>query len=147
MEAGRRFFLGRYRELGRSLTGDETSPQSIRVNTLRAGDEELLGKLRGLGVRLSRVPYLDHGYSVEDSGFSLGASIEYLLGLYSLQEAAAQLPAQALGATGEDVVLDMCAAPGGKTTQLAAYMGNGGVLVAVDASRGRVYALMNNLER
>ncbi|MBN2336875.1 RsmB/NOP family class I SAM-dependent RNA methyltransferase [Candidatus Bathyarchaeota archaeon] len=146
-ETNRRLFLDRYRELGRSLTGEESTPQAIRVNTLKTGDAELVETLTGLGVKLRRIPYLDHGYAVEETGFSLGASIEYLLGLYSLQETAAQLPVQALKPKAGDVALDMCAAPGGKTTQMAAYMGNRGVLYAVDVSRERAYALENNLER
>ena len=144
---GREFFLGRYAELGRILTGDEKVPQAIRVNSLRAADREVVEALTGEGVQLRKIPYLDHGYEVISSGFSLGASLEYLLGLYSIQEAASQLPAQALRSGPGDVVLDMCSAPGGKTTQMAAYMRNSGVMCAVDSSRDRLYAVENSLER
>jgi len=146
-ETNRQFFLDRYRVLGHRLTGDEETPQAIRVNTLKTSDAEVTATLRGLGVRLAKVPYLDHGYVAEESRFSLGASIEYLLGLYSLQESASQYAAQTLAPEAGDTVLDMCAAPGGKTTQIAAYMGNRGLLYAVDADVERVYALENNLER
>jgi NOL1/NOP2/sun family putative RNA methylase len=144
---GRGFFLGRYRELGRALTGDESAAQAIRVNPLKASDGELIKALASAGVELQRVPFLDHGYRVVHAGFSLGATLEYLLGLYSLQEAASQLPVQALSPGPGDMALDMCSAPGGKTTQMAAYMGNGGVLIAVDSSRDRLYAVENSLER
>ena len=144
---GREFFLGRYRELGRALTGDESAAQAIRVNPLKASDGELIEALTSAGVELQRVPFLDHGYRVIHAGFSLGATLEYLLGLYSLQEAASQLPVQALSPGSGDVALDMCSAPGGKTTQMAAYMGNCGVLYAVDSSRDRLYAVENSLER
>jgi NOL1/NOP2/sun family putative RNA methylase len=144
---GREFFLGRYAELGRSLTGEETIPQAIRVNPLRAADGEVVEALAGEGVQLRKIPYLDHGYEVVSSRFSLGASLEYLLGLYSIQEAASQLPAQVLRPRPGDAALDMCSAPGGKTTQMAAYMGNGGVLCAVDSNRDRLYAVENSLER
>jgi NOL1/NOP2/sun family putative RNA methylase len=146
-ETGKQFFLDRYRMLGHRLTGDEKTPQAIRVNTIKTSDAEIVETLTSLGVKLTRVPYLDHGYVVEESGFSLGASIEYLLGLYSLQETASQFATQTLAPNAGDVVLDMCAAPGGKTTQIAAYMGNKGLLYAVDVDRRRVYALENNLER
>jgi len=146
-ETNKQFFLNRYRMLGHRLTGDESTPQAIRVNTVKTSDAKLLETLTGLGVKLVKVPYLDHGYIVEESGFSLGASIEYLLGLYSLQESASQYAAQTLAPSAGDTVLDMCAAPGGKTTQIAAYMGNRGLLYAVDADMKRTYALENNLER
>jgi len=146
-ETNKQFFLDRYRELGHRLTGDEKTPQAIRVNTIKTSDVELLETLTSLDIKLAKVPYLDHGYVVEESGFSLGASIEYLLGLYSLQESASQFAAQTLAPNAGDTVLDMCAAPGGKTTQIAAYMGNRGLLYAVDADRERIYALENNLER
>lgn len=144
---GRDFFLGRYTELGRSLTGEEAATQAIRVNPLRAADGEVVEALLGEGVQLRKIPCLDHGYEVVSSGFSLGASLEYLLGLYSIQEAASQLPVQVLGPGPGDVALDMCSAPGGKTTQMAAYMGNSGVIYAVDSSRERLYAVENSLER
>lgn len=147
LSRGREFFLGRYRMLGRDLTGDESTPQAIRVNPLKIRDAELLEIMSSVGVGLEKLPFLDHGYRVTSSGFSLGSTIEYLLGLYSLQEAASQLPVQALQPGPGDAALDMCSAPGGKTTQMAAYMGNRGSLYAVDSSRERLYAVENNLER
>jgi NOL1/NOP2/sun family putative RNA methylase len=144
---GRELFLERYAELGCNLTGEEVTPQAIRVNPLRAEDAEVVDTLSGEGVRLRKIPYLDHGYEVVSSGFSLGASLEYLLGLYSIQEPASQLPVQALAPGPGDTALDMCSAPGGKTTQMAVYMENGGALYAVDISRDRLYAVENNLER
>jgi len=146
-ETNKQFFLDRYRMLGQRLTGDEKTPQAIRVNTIKTSDAEIIETLTSLGVKLTRLSYLDHGYVVEESEFSLGASIEYLLGLFSLQESASQFAAQTLAPNAGDTVLDMCAAPGGKTTQIAAYMGNRGLLYAVDADRERIYALENNLER
>ncbi len=146
-ETNKQFFLDRYRELGHRLTGDEKTPQAIRMNTIKTSDAEIMETLTSLDIKLTIVPYLDHGYVVEESGFSLGASIEYLLGLYSLQESASMYAAQTLAPNSGDTVLDMCAAPGGKTTQMAAYMGNRGQLYAVDVDRRRVYALENNLER
>jgi len=146
-EAGKKFFLDRYLSLGHRLTGDESTSQAIRVNTLKTTDDEITETLTALGVELAKVPFLDHGYIVEESGFSLGASIEYLLGLFSLQESGSQYAAQTLAPEAGDTVLDMCAAPGGKTTQIAAYMENRGLLYAVDANIERVYALENNLER
>ena len=133
--------------MGSTLTGDETTPKAIRINPLRTTDEILVETLTEQGVELEKIPYLDHGYKVQYSPFSLGASIEYLLGQYSLQETASQYPVQALLPTTEDRLLDMASAPGGKTTQAAAYMQNKGIIVAVDINRDRLFATENNVER
>ncbi len=140
-------FLDRYRQLGHEITGDEAPSKSLRVNTLKAESEWLLERLKGLGVSLRKIEYLRDGYVIEESPFSLGASFEYLLGYYTLQEAASQFPVEALGPKPGEAVLDMCAAPGIKTTQLAAHMENQGAVVAVDVDRSRLYALENSLER
>lgn len=139
--------MERYRAMGSTLTGDETTSQAIRVNPLRTKDEKLVETLTEQGVELEKIPCLDHGFKVIDSPFSLGASIEYLLGYYSLQETASQYPVQALQPRQEDRLLDMASAPGGKTTQAAAYMQNKGIIVAVDINRDRLFATENNVER
>jgi NOL1/NOP2/sun family putative RNA methylase len=133
--------------MGHELRGDERTRRAIRVNTLLAAKEGVVARLETRGVKLTGIPWLRDGLHVEGGETSVGASFEYLLGLYSIQEAAAQFPVEVLAPTGGEVVLDMCAAPGGKTTQMAAWMGNRGVVVAVDMRRDRLYALENNLER
>ena len=140
-------FLERYRQLGHELTGDERAQKALRVNTLKTDDAVLVERLRSLGASLRKIEYLRDGYAIEGSPFSLGASFEYLLGHYAIQEAASQFPVEVLGPQPGETVLDMCAAPGGKTTQIAAHMGNRGAVVAVDIDRGRLYALENSLER
>jgi NOL1/NOP2/sun family putative RNA methylase len=133
--------------MGANLSGFETTPQAIRVNPLKTQASDLIDTLSSQGVELEKIPYLDHGYRVRWSPFSLGASVEYLLGLYSLQESASQYPMQVLNPTSSDKVLDMASAPGGKTTQAAAYMQNRGIIVALDISRDRLFATENNVER
>jgi 16S rRNA C967 or C1407 C5-methylase (RsmB/RsmF family) len=105
--SGREWFIQRYRAMGSSLTGDETTPQAIRINPLKISDAGLIETLKEQGVKLEKIPYLDHGYKVLESPFSLGASIEYLLGMYSLQETASQYPVQVLKLTPSDRLLDM----------------------------------------
>jgi len=144
---GAGFFLDRYRAMGHELLGRERTRRAIRVNTLLAGKKEVTRRLESRGVSLTVVPWLKDGLYVEGGESSLGASFEYLLGLYSIQEAAAQFPVEVLAPQAGEVVLDMCAAPGGKTTQNAVWMKNKGVVVAVDIRRERLYALENNLER
>ncbi len=140
-------FLDRYRAMGHELRGDERTRRAIRVNTLLAGRDEVVGRLEARGVKPTGIPWLRDGPHGEGGESSVGASVEYHLGLYSIQEAAAQFPVEVLAPAAGEAVLDMCAAPGGKTTQMAAWMGNKGVIVAVDVRRDRLYALENNLER
>ncbi len=144
---GASLFLDRYRQMNHKLSGNERSRQAIRVNTLKTSKEELERKLKARGVKLINISWLRDGFYVEGGKTSVGATFEYLLGLYSIQEAAAQFPVEILAPNSSDVVLDMCAAPGGKTTQIAAWMEDKGVIVAVDIRRDRLYALENNLER
>jgi NOL1/NOP2/sun family putative RNA methylase len=143
---GKEFFVGRYRRLGWEFR--EASPrQAIRVNVMNVGGVDVVGRLRDLGVELEKVPFLQNGYWVVRSDFSVGATVEYLLGYYSIQEAAAQIPATLFTDLKGKTVLDACAAPGGKTVQLADLMGNTGVIVALDVNGRRLKALMNQLER
>lgn len=144
--SGREFFLGRYAELGWQYAEPQLR-QAIRINTFNAKGKGLVERLKGLGVQLQKVPFLEQGYWVEDSKVSVGATAEYLLGFYSVQEAAAQIPATLFSALKGKKVLDAAAAPGGKTVQLADLMGNIGVVVALDVDKRRVNALSNHLER
>jgi tRNA (cytosine40_48-C5)-methyltransferase len=141
------FFLNRYKELGQNIDPEECQLKtSIRVNTLKISDAQLVKRLKQRKITLSKIPWLDHGYYSE-SEFSAGSTQEYLQGFYYVQEAAAQVPAMILNPNKDDVVLDMCAAPGGKTCQLAQYMENKGTLIALDNNKPRLASLKNNLER
>lgn len=144
--SGKEFFVNRYEQLGWKFV--ETTPrQAIRINVTNAKGKNLEERLRIGGVRLEKVPFLESGYWVCESSVSVGATAEYLLGLYSIQEAAAQIPATLFTDLKDKKVLDACAAPGGKTVQLADLMGNSGLIVALDVSKKRLAALANHLER
>jgi NOL1/NOP2/sun family putative RNA methylase len=144
--SGKEFFASRYQQLGWKLENAEPR-QAIRINTLNAKGKSLVERLRSLGVQLEPVPFLETGYWVQRSKVSVGATAEYLLGLYSIQEAAAQIPATLFTAFKHKTVLDACAAPGGKTVQLSDLMANSGAIVALDVQKKRLNALANHLER
>src|SRR3990172_4708641 len=144
--AGKEFFLKRYKQLGGEVA-DVKTHSTLRVNTLKTTAKELIARLEKLGVKLERIPFTKNGYAVVQSKFSLGAITEYLLGYYYLQEAAAQLPVEVLDPKPTDVILAACAAPGGKTTQLAQHMDNQGTIVAYDLKQHRIPGLIMNLER
>lgn len=144
--SGKEYFLRRYEELGWKYT--EVQPKhSIRINTMNAREEDMVERLESRGIELEKIHFLEKGYWIRRSPFSLGATSEYLLGLYSIQEAAAQIPATLFSSLKRKVVLDGCAAPGGKTVQLADLMENTGAIVALDIRKRRLRALANHLER
>jgi NOL1/NOP2/sun family putative RNA methylase len=125
----------------------EVKPKyALRINTLKTNGSFMKSALEKKGVKLFPIPGVKNGFWYE-ADFSLGATPEYLLGHYYLQEAASQLPVLALEPKAGDVVLDMAAAPGSKTTQLAQLMRDKGVIVALDSDHLRIDALRNNLER
>ena len=143
---GKEFFTDRYKQLGWEFE-DAQPRQAIRINVTNTKGKNLEKRLQAIGVQLEKIPFLETGYWVRSSKVSVGATAEYLLGLYSIQEAAAQIPATMFSGLRGKKVLDACAAPGGKTVQLADFMGNTGVLVALDVKKRRLAALSNHLER
>ena len=144
--SGKNFFVERYSKLGWNFK-EKAPRQAIRLNKAQAEGKNLPARLRNNCVRLEKIPFLDYGYWVTDSKVSVGATAEYLLGLYSIQEAAAQIPVTLFSSLNQKVVLDACAAPGGKTVQTADLMGNTGVVIALDINDRRIAVLANNLER
>ncbi|GFO32000.1 ribosomal RNA small subunit methyltransferase f [Plakobranchus ocellatus] len=87
------------------------------------------------------------GLTVFDTKVPLGATPEYLAGHYMLQGGASFLPVMALAPQERERILDMCAAPGGKSTYIAALMKNTGLLWSNDANRERCKAIVSNLHR
>ena len=144
--SGKQFFVDRYEKLGWNFC-EVKARQAIRINDSNAKGKNVLERLRHDGVTLDGIPFLENGYWVRRSRVSVGATAEYLLGLYSIQEAAAQIPATLFSDLKGKMVLDACAAPGGKTVQLADLMDNTGVIVALDVDKRRLSALANHLER
>jgi NOL1/NOP2/sun family putative RNA methylase len=142
----KKFFVTRYEELGWEYK-DVKPRQTIRINSINTKEVVVTKRLRSLGIKLEKIPFLKNGYWICKSKFSVGATSEYLLGLYSIQEAAAQIPATLFTELKDKVVLDACAAPGGKTVQLADLMRNTGAIIALDVRKRRLTALSNHLER
>lgn len=123
-------------------------PLVIRTNTLRTHRRELAHSLINRGVTLEPVgKWSKVGLQVFESQVPLGATPEYLAGHYILQAASSFLPVMALAPQENERVLDMAAAPGGKTTYAAALMRNTGVVFANDASKVRAKGLIGNIHR
>lgn len=116
--------------------------KAIRTNTIKITKEDLVNRLKW---KTEQVPWFDDGMFV--SATNLASTLEYYLGYYYIQDAASMIPPLLLDAKEEDIVLDMTAAPGSKTTQIAAMMNNKGVIIANDSELRRLRALRFNLQR
>lgn len=123
-------------------------PIVIRTNTLRTHRRELAQSLINRGVQLEPVgKWSKVGLQIFESQVPLGATPEYLAGHYILQAASSFLPVMALAPQEHERVLDMTAAPGGKTTHIAALMKNTGCIFANDANKDRAKGLIGNIHR
>ncbi len=126
--------------------------RSIRVNTLKIGLEQLRQRL-GAGFRLEQIPWCREGFFIEHLGQGdeyrrdIGNLPEHSLGYFFIQEAASMIPPVVLDPQPGENILDMCASPGAKTTQIAQYMKNTGALVANDYRLDRIKALGLNVQR
>jgi len=120
--------------------------QYIRANTLKTQTDDLEAALRSKGFEL-KTTILPEVLSVVNAPFSLGATTEYLLGHYYIQDISSCMAVDMLDVQLGHTVLDMAAAPGGKTTYIAQKMSNTGSIVALETNRRRARSLSFNLMR
>lgn len=126
---------------------DKPRPTVIRVNTLLKRPKELVMLLSARGMELESLAWCDHAFAVYGARVPIGATPEYLAGYYAIQGASSLLPVLALDVKPRQVVLDMCAAPGGKAAFIGALLKNTGTLFCVDVNKERAKALRANLQR
>ncbi|MEE6527141.1 hypothetical protein FKM82_028268, partial [Ascaphus truei] len=123
-------------------------PLTIRTNTLKTRRRDLAQALINRGVNLDPLgKWSKTGLVIYDSSVPIGATPEYLAGHYMLQGASSLLPVIALAPQENERVLDMCCAPGGKTSYIAQLMKNTGVIVANDMNSERLKSVVGNLHR
>jgi len=117
----------------------------LRVNTLKISPHGFRSLSR---FQLEPIAWCDEGFLVGEAGEACpGRHPHHAAGLYYLQDPSAMLPAALLDVQPGDLVLDACAAPGGKATQIGACLKNRGLLAANDAVRARAALLADNLEQ
>ncbi len=124
--------------------------RSIRVNTLRISVGAFIVMMEPKDWAFEPIPWCDSGFWITVPNIdSIGNTVEHLQGLFYIQEASSMLPPIALfdELSSADNVLDMAAAPGSKTTQIAAMMGNQGLLIANEYSASRIKMLHANIVR
>lgn len=114
----------------------------LRINTAKIPTEDFL---KISPYKLSPVPWIDNGFYY-DADVLPSRHPYYFAGLYYLQEPSAMTPANVLTINPGDRVLDLCAAPGGKSTELGAKLKRTGLLISNDISASRAKALLKNIE-
>ena len=122
--------------------------KSIRVNTLKISVPDLTKRLADR-FNLEPIPWCKEGFWIahKEGRLDIGNTPEHCLGYYYVQEAASMIPPVVLDPQPGDIILDMAAAPGSKSTQIAQMQWNTGVLVANDLTGDRLAALGVNLQR
>ncbi len=124
--------------------------RSLRCNTLKISVENLKKRLESKGWKIKQ-PFRNFPeiIIVENklNPGELGRALEHLLGYYYIQEIASMLPVLVLNPKENERVLDLCASPGSKTTQIAARMNNTGLIIANEVKFGRIKILSANTER
>ncbi len=123
--------------------------KSIRVNTLKTSPEKMKKLIMDRGWKINQIQGHPEIIQINSELLpgELGNTKEHILGDYYIQEVTSMMPIIALNPKSGDILLDLCASPGSKTTQAAALMENRGNIFANDVSIGRISILSSNLER
>ena len=122
---------------------NQKSEHALLLNTEKMSEEALLS----LFPTLKRHPIVKNAFIYNKDELDLGKSVYHELGCFYLQEPSAMLPAFLLNPESGDLVLDLCAAPGGKSMQASLLMNNEGLIIANDISKSRAFAISENAER
>ena len=128
-------------ELAASL--DKPSKHALLLNEEKMSVETLLS----IYPSLIRHPIIPNAFIYDKDELDLGKSIYHELGCFYLQEPSAMLPAYLLNPNENDLVLDLCAAPGGKSMQASLLMHNKGLIISNDIAKNRAFAISENAER
>ncbi|MCK4753913.1 MAG: RsmB/NOP family class I SAM-dependent RNA methyltransferase [Calditrichia bacterium] len=125
----------------------QPEPTAIRTNTLKASPEQICELLTNYQYEYDKIPFSPDGFILQSDRLPLSHSLAFFEGFFQYQGISSQLPPLVLDVKPGDRVLDMTAAPGSKSTQLAAMLGNKGELVLNDSSYHRLPALQANMQR
>jgi 16S rRNA (cytosine967-C5)-methyltransferase len=139
--------FGRKETLAMLEANMQTQPTYIRLNTLKADENETVERLFEDGIRVESVKQLKHIYTIVDTTQPLTKTKSFREGLFYIQDKASCFEAEAANPKPEMTLLDVCAAPGAKTTYLAQLMQNCGVIYSIDYLRRRMAVWKNDVAR
>ena len=139
--------FGRKETLAMLEANVQTQPTYIRLNTLKAEENEIVKRLFEDGIKVERVKQLKHTYTIVDTTQPLTKTKSFREGSFYIQDKASCFASEAANPKPEMTLLDVCAAPGAKTTYLAQLMQNRGVIYSIDYSRRRMAVWKNDVAR
>ena len=122
-------------------------PTCIRLNTLKAPEEEILEKLAKEDVKLEKIASLKHAYTVIGAKRPLMSTASFQEGMFYVQDKASCYAAEVADPKPSTTVFDVCAAPGAKTTHLAQLMQNHGAIYSLDYSKRRMKTWKQEIRR
>ncbi|MDF5715365.1 MAG: 16S rRNA (cytosine(967)-C(5))-methyltransferase [Rhizonema sp. NSF051] len=126
---------------------NKTPAIDIRVNTIRTTLAEVEVALQSAGVLVKRIPHLSHALRLSDNVGSIQKLPGFHEGWWTIQDSSAQLVSHLLDPQKGEMIIDACAAPGGKTTHIAELMGDEGKIWACDRTASRLKKLQENIQR
>ncbi|MGC9345419.1 MAG: RsmB/NOP family class I SAM-dependent RNA methyltransferase, partial [Candidatus Bathyarchaeales archaeon] len=130
--------LGRKETITMLEANIQPPPTYIRLNTLKTAENEILEKLAEDGIKVAKVEQLRYTYKVLGAKHPLTRTTSFREGLFYIHDKASCFAAEAVNPKPEMILLDVCAAPGAKTTFLAQLMQNRGVIYSIDYSKRRM---------
>ncbi|RLF81405.1 SAM-dependent tRNA/rRNA cytosine-C5 methylase, partial [Thermococci archaeon] len=145
--AERYFDLWGERALSIAEAMERSLPRCFRVNTLRTEISTITKIMNKKGFQFKRISWAREGFCLTREPFSITSTPEYLGGLIYIQEASSMYPPVALEPKPGEIIADMAAAPGGKTSYIAQLMENKGVIYAFDVGGDRLKETRLNLSR
>ena len=122
---------------------DEKEHKGVYLNTKKMSDEQFVN----LFPRVRKHPSVEHAFLYDQDKYDLGKMVYHEQGAYYIQDPSAAIVASLLPLKGNERVLDLCAAPGGKSVQASLKLSQNGMLVANDLSKQRAFILLQNVER
>jgi 16S rRNA (cytosine967-C5)-methyltransferase len=139
--------LGRYDALKFLEKSTQIPPVYLRINTLKAPEHKILESLETESIVLEKVPQLKHSYKLIQTKSPLTRTQSFHQGLFYIQDKASCLAAEIADPKQGNTILDVCAAPGSKTTYLAQLMENKGAILSLDYSRRRIHIWQKGTKR
>ncbi|HIK37696.1 MAG: 16S rRNA (cytosine(967)-C(5))-methyltransferase [Geminocystis sp.] len=141
------------KQFGGSLTEEllqwfnQTPTIDIRVNILLTTREKLQETLQEEGIETETIPYLPQALRIKSPAGNLAETSLFKSGWFTIQDGSAQLVTHFLNPQPGEIVIDACAAPGGKTTHMAELMGDRGKIIAVEYHPQRLAKIQENVQR